>query len=150
MYVLAPNHVVQQFPYTLIELRLDNPSVSFPQDLSVEDLAPWHVYPVTPIDEPHYDYATQNCLMVNPVLRAGQWVQQWSVTPATPAEIAERSQRKSADVRDERNKRLADCDWTQLPDAPVDHAEWAIYRQALRDVSSQPGFPWDVQWPSQP
>ena len=62
--------------------------------------------------------------------------------------------RKDADqaklVRDDRNKRLTETDWTQVADAPVDKAAWATYRQALRDVPSQAGFPWDVQWPTQP
>ena len=50
----------------------------------------------------------------------------------------------------DRNQRLSDCDWTQLADAPVDRAAWAAYRQALRDISKQSGFPWQVVWPEQP
>lgn len=53
-------------------------------------------------------------------------------------------------VRAERNARLTACDWTQLPDAPADTAAWAAYRQALRDVTAQVGFPWDVTWPTPP
>ena len=53
-------------------------------------------------------------------------------------------------VRADRNKRLADCDWTQLADSPVDKAAWATYRQALRDVPAQAGFPWTLNWPYQP
>lgn len=53
-------------------------------------------------------------------------------------------------VRADRNQRLADCDWTQLGDAPVDSAVWATYRQALRDITTQAGFPWDVVWPEVP
>jgi len=49
-----------------------------------------------------------------------------------------------------RNARLAACDWTQLVDAPVDSLAWANYRQELRNVPNQPGFPWDVQWPAKP
>lgn len=67
--------------------------------------------------------------------------------------LAEQSQRdaeQAATVRSERNRRLAACDWTQLPDAPVDRQAWATYRQDLRDVSSQPGFPWNVEWPLPP
>jgi hypothetical protein len=55
--------------------------------------------------------------------------------------------------RAERDARLAACDWTQLPDAPLDdaaRAAWAEYRQALRDVPGQPGFPGAVQWPAPP
>lgn len=53
-------------------------------------------------------------------------------------------------VRDERTQKLKDSDWTQVADAPVDKAAWATYRQALRDIPSQAGFPWDIQWPTQP
>lgn len=53
-------------------------------------------------------------------------------------------------VRADRNRRLAECDWTQLPDAPVDAQAWAAYRQALRDVTAQAGFPWEINWPVAP
>jgi hypothetical protein len=53
-------------------------------------------------------------------------------------------------VRRDRAARLAASDWTQVVDAKVDQAAWAAYRQALRDVTSQAGFPWDVQWPEDP
>lgn len=57
---------------------------------------------------------------------------------------------KAALIRAERNQRLSGCDWTQVADAPVDKALWADYRQALRDVTAQDGFPWTVEWPVQP
>ena len=53
-------------------------------------------------------------------------------------------------VRADRNARLTACDWTQLADAPVDDLAWAIYRQGLRDVPAQSGFPWEVSWPEVP
>jgi hypothetical protein len=57
-------------------------------------------------------------------------------------------------VRATRDAKLAECDWTQvadaLLDAPVDKAVWATYRQALRDVTAQDGFPWTVEWPVAP
>lgn len=53
-------------------------------------------------------------------------------------------------VRDNRNKRLLDTDWTQLADSKVDKESWAAYRQTLRDISSQSGFPWNIEWPSIP
>jgi len=53
-------------------------------------------------------------------------------------------------VRLARNKKLADCDWTQLADSTADKPAWAIYRQALRDVTAQAGFPWNVTWPTEP
>jgi hypothetical protein len=53
-------------------------------------------------------------------------------------------------IREQRNKLLAASDWTQVADAPVDKAAWATYRQELRDISEQPGFPATVVWPTQP
>jgi hypothetical protein len=53
-------------------------------------------------------------------------------------------------VRQQRGEKLKDSDWTQVADAPVDKAAWATYRQALRDVTGQEGFPWTIVWPTQP
>lgn len=54
------------------------------------------------------------------------------------------------EARAERNQLLAASDWTQVADAPVDQAAWATYRQALRDITTQTGFPENVTWPAQP
>jgi hypothetical protein len=55
------------------------------------------------------------------------------------------------DARAERARRLQACDWTQLPDVPAGTREaWAKYRQALRDVTGQPGFPHAINWPTPP
>lgn len=53
-------------------------------------------------------------------------------------------------ARAERNRLLSASDWTQLPDAPIDQAAWTEYRQALRDLPSQAGFPADITWPIAP
>jgi hypothetical protein len=55
------------------------------------------------------------------------------------------------DVRTQRNALLAKSDWTQLDDAPgATKQAWREYRRALRDITSQPGFPHDVEWPEPP
>lgn len=54
-----------------------------------------------------------------------------------------------ADIRRERNGLLRDCDYTQVPDAPVDQEAWKAYRQALRDITSQPD-PFNIEWPVAP
>ena len=56
----------------------------------------------------------------------------------------------AANVRQQRNEKLSASDWTQVADAPVDQAAWAAYRQALRDITAQAGFPWTIDWPAQP
>jgi len=53
-------------------------------------------------------------------------------------------------VRAQRNNLISSCDWTQVLDAPVDQAAWAQYRQALRDIPQQDGFPENVIWPTKP
>jgi hypothetical protein len=150
MYVLAKNQTVEQYPYGPDVLRRDNPNTSFPMTMTDAELAEWDVYPVAPQNPPAFDYATQNCDGVNPSFANGVWTETWAVTAATAEQIAQRADEKAAQVRAERTNKLAASDWTQLADAPVDHAAWAAYRQALRDVTEQPGFPWDVNWPTQP
>lgn len=60
---------------------------------------------------------------------------------------------RDEEARAERNARLLVCDWTALPDAPLDAAQrsaWAGYRQALRGVPEQAGFPDAIIWPLPP
>ena len=57
---------------------------------------------------------------------------------------------QAANVRRSRTEMLKDCDWTQIADSTADKATWATYRQALRDITTQTGFPWTITWPTQP
>jgi len=53
-------------------------------------------------------------------------------------------------VRGQRNELLFLSDWTQVNDAPVNQSDWAVYRQQLRDIPEQQGFPSEVNWPTEP
>ena len=57
---------------------------------------------------------------------------------------------QAANVRNSRTEKLKDCDWTQIADSTADKAVWATYRQALRDITAQSGFPWTITWPESP
>ena len=57
---------------------------------------------------------------------------------------------QAANVRRTRTEKLKDSDWTQIADSTADKAAWAVYRQALRDVTQQSGFPWTIDWPTIP
>lgn len=81
--------------------------------------------------------------------------------PFTPEEEAEwdameaeyaagANDRAAAEIRKERDAKLTESDWTQVADAPVDKTTWVTYRQALRDIPSQAGFPNEVTWPVEP
>ena len=60
---------------------------------------------------------------------------------------------RAPDARGKRDGLIASCDWTQIPDAPLTAAQraaWVTYRQALRDVPAQAGFPDTIDWPITP
>lgn len=57
--------------------------------------------------------------------------------------------RAAAAVREDRDNRLAACDWMANSDVTMSTA-WRTYRAALRDVPAQSGFPTNVTWPSEP
>lgn len=66
--------------------------------------------------------------------------------------LATAADRKWQEIRAERNQRLTDCDWTQLSDNPLpdaQKADWANYRQALRDITEQTD-PFNITWPVAP
>lgn len=62
----------------------------------------------------------------------------------------ERLNALAAQVRAERDKRIAATDYFLLPDAPTAPDNLLAYRQALRDITEQPGFPEQVIWPELP
>jgi len=97
----------------------------------------------------------------------GQWFTKWNLGPSffdtedaeghvtTAAENeanykAAKDAEQAKSVRDSRNTKLTESDWTQVADAPVNKDAWATYRQALRDVTAQTGFPWTIDWPVAP
>lgn len=56
-------------------------------------------------------------------------------------------------VTRQRNAMLYQSDWTQIPGNPLSvekQQEWAYYRQSLRDITMQPNYPFDINWPVQP
>lgn len=146
MYVLVTGDTAAY--YSITDLRRDNPQVSFPTEMNDSLLAEYSVYPLTATPYPEVDY-TKNVANGDPVLVDGNWTQVWIVSDATPEEIAQRLDDQWANIREERNRKLSDCDWTQLPDAPVDAAAWSVYRQELRDITEQPD-PFNITWPQEP
>lgn len=63
-------------------------------------------------------------------------------------EMKDAEQAKS--VRASRTQKLSDSDWTQIADSTADKTAWATYRQQLRDITDQAGFPWTITWPESP
>ena len=151
LYVKAINNIISAYPYTQTDLIRDNPSTSFPVGgISPADLAEWNVFPVHFSDQPSINPLAQKLIELPPIFDGSSWLQQWSVEALTQEEIDGMNAAQAASVRAERNRLLAETDWTQLPDSPPDALAWGVYRKALRDLPSQPGFPWDIIWPEAP
>ena len=89
-YVKASNGVIEKWPYSLDDLRSDNPNVSFPAEIPDELLEDFGVYPVVPAVWPSYDAATHKRVEMNPEILNGWWIQQWSIVELTLAEKAGR------------------------------------------------------------
>lgn len=76
-----------------------------------------------------------------------------TIRPYTPEEIAAlqpTTEQLAAEARTKRNLLLVASDWTQVEDAPIDKELWKNYRKALRDITTQSGFPETIDWPIKP
>ena len=150
MFVKITNGEITQYPYSVGLLRRDNPNTSFPKSLSSEMLASYGVYEVKTPPAPDYDPETHFVEYAPvPSFADGSWVYAPSVRPLSSEQIAERTERRSAEVRARRSGLLAETDWAALSDVTMS-PEMAAYRQALRDVTAQAGFPDTVTWPLKP
>jgi hypothetical protein len=83
----------------------------------------------------------------------GSTVYTVAVQAKTQEELDAATASEAANVRAQRDRLLASCDWMVVKAVETSTAlsqDWATYRQALRDISSQEGFPWQVVWPKDP
>jgi len=134
---------------TSSEFRAMHPNTGFPQVLVEEILDAFGADPVfngPQAQASRYQVAYRDGVeQVN-----GKWYTKFAVADMGDEAKAALDEQQATSIRNERNKKLSESDWTQVADSPVDKAAWATYRQALRDVPAQSGFPWDVAWPTQP
>ena len=80
----------------------------------------------------------------------GQWCTNWVAIDLDDEAKTAKDAEQAQYIRQKRDAKLNACDWTQLADAPVDKTAWATYRQALRDLPKEIGFPWGITWPVNP
>jgi len=148
------------------EVRGLHPFTSFPAVWDASTCDAIGVDPILPSPQPtpslletvYADGVVQDSL--------GNWVEKWSTRPLfsdytdedgvlhtrvkqEQAFLTKRDEDQWTSIRTDRNKRLAECDWTQLSDAPVDSLVWSTYRQALRDITTQ-ADPFNIVWPEAP
>jgi len=89
MYILIKDGNIAKYPYSIGQLKKDNPNTSFPATIPDATLAEFGVYPVTPAEYPQVDH-TKNVVEETPNLLNGVWYQDYTVVDATEEEIAER------------------------------------------------------------
>lgn len=122
----------------------DNPNTSFALPLSDTALADLNLVRLTEDTKPAYDSATEKVIEDVIEVRDGIAYQTYSVIARSAEVIANELAGKKANLRIQRNDKLARTDWAVLPDSPLstdDKTVYENYRAALRDVPAQAGFP---------
>ena len=149
-YVRIENNIVAEFPYSVLKLRRDNPSVSFPSECPTSLLADFGVYEVAYSAQPSFDDNTQTLeLNSSPTLVNGVWTVEHTVSTMSSEQASDYTERRATDEREARDVLLSKTDWWATSDRTMT-AEQTAYRQALRDITDQVGFPTDITWPTKP
>lgn len=150
MYVKTINGELGEYPYSLSVLKQQHPETSFPKVMPDALLAEYGVCPVIRTERPEIDIKTQTAQPENtPTLINGAWTLGWVIHQKTEAELERDLADASWSARKTRDRLLSETDWMALSDNTMT-PEWASYRQALRDITSQEGFPYSVIWPIKP
>lgn len=150
-YVKITNGNVVTLPYTVGQLRRDNPNTSFPKNVPDEILSDYGVYPVTENAFPDYDEGSQKIERQSPVVSEGNWTVSWSIVSKSQDEIDQYDQLIADKNRFKRNQLLADTDYFALTDVTMD-ASMTSFRQTLRDITDHASWPNlnDEDWPTKP
>jgi len=159
MLAKIDNGIVVQWPLGEHFIQTAHPNTSFAFPLNEETITAFGFARFEYSDPATYDAEFQEVYETTPVLNGAVATQAWEIVEKYTAEEktayvlkrdADAVVSKAAAVRDDRNTKLSATDWTQVADAPVDKEAWATYRQALRDITAQEGFPRDIKWPDAP
>lgn len=145
MYVKIINGTVSEFPYTIGNLKQDNPQVSFPENISNELLQSYGIFPVKELPAPTIDNLTHRVKQSIANID-GEWCQLWE-------SVELKLSQANTNVRAKRDRLLANSDWVvtkNLEQGTPIPQDWLHYRQSLRDITEQEGFPYSVVWPTSP
>lgn len=148
---------------TISQFKASYPNTSFPKQITADILDSFGYDPVlngaaATVTAPYGVSTRDGVEEIN-----GQWFTRFVAGPiftdieggetAAEQETAYRADvdaKAAESIRTERNKKLADTDWTQLADSNANATTWGTYRQALRDLPTTDGFPHNVTWPTEP
>jgi hypothetical protein len=157
MYAFIVNNTVEEYPASRASLQRRYPHTSFPKVLTDETYISFGYVKVQPTEQPSYNPEEGDLVQENPELINGTWVQKWSFVKYDDAiinqQIADKQNQLVINERTKRNQLLEQSDLdvilsleaaNSIPDA------LKTYRQALRDVPEQAGFPDNITWPTKP
>lgn len=154
MHALIENGAVKRYPYSEWDLKKANPQVSFPAQITDATLESFGVHRVFNTNSPA---VTREQFLEEGLpafdASANRWTQVFVVRARSADDLASETKTQADSVRAERDEKLAKTDWrviSVLESGQPQDFLWAAYRQALRDITTQKGFPWEVQWPAQP
>ena len=137
-----------QWPIGLSELRSKFPNTTFNKTLIAANLTDFGVVEVEEEDPPSFT-TSQYIKEKAPAFASGKWSKGWEVVNYTTSELTAIEDDKKATQRGNRDRLLAETDWTASSDLTMSD-DWKTYRQALRDVPTQAGFPDTITWPTKP
>jgi hypothetical protein len=128
--------------YSITQFKKDNPNLSMPSNPSNDFLQRFNIFPYVVVSTQE-DINFHTISDKEFIYEDNMWK---LIKQATPI-----SQDQAEEVaRAIRTKLLSSTDWTQVNDSKVNAEAWAAYRQELRDVTSQSGFPYNIVWPTEP
>jgi hypothetical protein len=180
MFVKVTNNQIDKYPYTVGDLRRDNPNVSFPKNIPTSVMARYGMHPVGYQAAPEYNPMTHRLQHSNlpereitrytteedatdPItgevdndqvglpIYSGRWIITKTVVALTEEQIAQRSAQAASDNRKKRNELLAATDYLALTDNTLDDIT-TQYRQALRNITTHENWPHlsEADWPTAP
>ena len=152
----------ESWPVFFSDIKAENPSVSFPTDPEQFDFTEYGYQPFVASDKPEFNSDLQQAEEIDPIFSDGVWTQSWSVTEKyTGAELTAKTQEVEVarnialaeEQRRIRDRLLLTTDWVVIKATETGQAvdlDMLTYRQALRDIPAQAGFPNSINWPTEP
>ena len=140
------------YPYSVQNLKNENPSISFPTIITDSLLESFNIYKVEVKSSGYDNDDSKDVTEVTPTLSGSVYVQTYNITDADEETINKRREIKWSEVRSGRDSLLSESDWTQFNDSPISGStltDWQTYRQSLRDITNQ-SDPYDITWPNIP
>ena len=140
------------YPYSAQNLKNENPSISFPTNITDSLLESFNIYKVEVKSSGYDNDDSKDVTEVTPTLSGSIYIQTYTISDADTETINKRREIKWSEVRSGRDSLLSESDWTQFNDSPISGStltDWQTYRQSLRDITNQ-SDPYDITWPNIP